>query len=214
MVEKTYYENIKTGSIYKVVDLALDATNERDGEDAVVYKDLKGNTFIREESEFIQKFKKVESHYDLVEVWAHAFNLEINYGPLKFPEDAQLDLAVELVKEEFKELVDAVEARDMKEIIDASVDLTWVIYRLQQVFGIDSNAAMCAVFESNMSKVSLTLQEAQKTRDSYAQKGIETITKEVGGMYFTHRKSDDKLLKSIRFKEPVFTQLDELCSES
>jgi hypothetical protein len=57
------YRHIKTGKLYQVLHFAKDCTNERDGEDTVVYK-LAGSesekVFVRSKKEFEEKFQKYE----------------------------------------------------------------------------------------------------------------------------------------------------------
>jgi hypothetical protein len=56
------FKNKKTGDIYVFAAVGLDCTNSRDGTPVVVYyPDNKENTiFIREESEFYEKFEPIE----------------------------------------------------------------------------------------------------------------------------------------------------------
>jgi hypothetical protein len=55
-----YFENKKNGSLYKMLHLATDCTNARDGTEVVVYEDMAtGNRYVREESEFFDKFENV-----------------------------------------------------------------------------------------------------------------------------------------------------------
>lgn len=55
------YRNIKTGNIYLVLSNANDTTNSRDGADCVIYvaKSDVTKTFVRESTEFYEKFEKV-----------------------------------------------------------------------------------------------------------------------------------------------------------
>jgi hypothetical protein len=57
----TIWRNKKTGELYRIYDKAIDCTNERDGINVIIYG-LKSNdnqTFVREESEFYEKFEEV-----------------------------------------------------------------------------------------------------------------------------------------------------------
>lgn len=56
------FKNKKTGDIYIFVAAGIDCTNSRDGTPVVVYyQDNKENTiFVREESEFYEKFEPIE----------------------------------------------------------------------------------------------------------------------------------------------------------
>lgn len=52
------YIHNKTGNIYIMDSEAIDATNSRDGQIVVIYRNNKGEIFVREKNEFLQKFTK------------------------------------------------------------------------------------------------------------------------------------------------------------
>ena len=54
-VHYAYALNKKKRTIYKVVEEAINCTNEQDGQDMIIYKGS-GLTFVRERSEFFKKF--------------------------------------------------------------------------------------------------------------------------------------------------------------
>lgn len=56
-----HYRHNKTGNMYTMISEAIDATNSRDGQVVVIYQNKKGEFFVREKSEFLQKFTKIES---------------------------------------------------------------------------------------------------------------------------------------------------------
>ena len=90
-----------------------------------------------------------------------------------------------LVTEEYKELVDAVENKDIVETIDGLADLLFVTYGFFSSIGIDADKAYDIVSESNMSKICKTEEEAQKT--------VELYLKETPQRYDspTYRRADD-----------------------
>jgi len=55
------WRNKKTGELYQIYDKAIDVTNERDGLKVIIYglKSSDNQTFVREESEFYEKFEKL-----------------------------------------------------------------------------------------------------------------------------------------------------------
>ncbi len=56
------YRHNKTGNIYQVTnDNAINATNERDGEEVVVYKNPGGMVFVRNKDEFLKKFTEIST---------------------------------------------------------------------------------------------------------------------------------------------------------
>ena len=142
-------------------------------------------------------FKKIEN-------WSKIFGLPVAQKE-GFPEDEkELQLGLRLILEELDELKDALHKRDLTEVKDAGGDLIWVVTRLMQTCGIDTDAVLEAIYESNMSKSCKTMEEARESVKAYQKKGISTYIKENEGFFFIHRTSDSKLLKSVNFKEPKF----------
>ena len=54
-ISETVIHN-KTGNIYFVLDVLLDATNSREGQCIVIYMNVLGKVFAREQNEFYEKF--------------------------------------------------------------------------------------------------------------------------------------------------------------
>jgi hypothetical protein len=50
------YIHNKTGNVYEVIAEAIDATNSRDGQIVIIYRNAKGEYFVRDKKEFLQKF--------------------------------------------------------------------------------------------------------------------------------------------------------------
>jgi predicted HAD superfamily Cof-like phosphohydrolase len=67
-------------------------------------------------------------------------------GPL------ERDLRVRLIREEFAELQDALDAEDIIEVADALADLLYVVYGSALQFGIPIDAVLAEVHRSNMTK--------------------------------------------------------------
>jgi NTP pyrophosphatase (non-canonical NTP hydrolase) len=142
-------------------------------------------------------FKKIEN-------WAKIFGLPVAEKE-GFPQnEKELHLGLKLILEELDELKDALRKRDLTEVKDAGGDLIWVVTRLMQTCGIDTEKVLDAIYESNMSKSCKTIEEARESVKAYKEKGIPTFIKENNGFFFVHREVDSKLLKSINFKEPKF----------
>ena len=66
----------------------------------------------------------------------------------------QAELYVDLIVEEFKELMTAYGNRDMVEIADACADLTWVIEGLENTLSIPQQEVWDEVARSNLAKIS------------------------------------------------------------
>ena len=65
----------------------------------------------------------------------------------------QAELYVDLIIEEFKELVKAYGDRDLVEIADACADLKWVIEGLEHTLNIPQQAVWDEVARSNLAKI-------------------------------------------------------------
>lgn len=66
--------------------------------------------------------------------------------------ESQAKLYFKLVEEEFKELQEAFEAKDIVEVADACADLKWVIEGLEHSLGIPQQKVWDEVNASNLSK--------------------------------------------------------------
>jgi len=69
------------------------------------------------------------------------------------PTDENIDLYYELVKEEYKEFLDAVEDGNNVEQLDACMDMIWVILGYCHMKGFDIKGAWQEVADSNLSKI-------------------------------------------------------------
>ena len=140
---------------------------------------------------------------NLINHWSKVFNLPVSLTK-NFPPKRRLKLDIALIKEEFKEIKEAVKNDDLKEYQDGLGDLLWVIVRAMLSAGIDPGKTIEAIYHSNMSKADRNLLEATQTAEFYKEQGVETFHKVNDGFYLTFRKSDKKLLKGRSFKEPIF----------
>ena len=71
----------------------------------------------------------------------------------EFPDNKTIELRVALIKEELKELEDAIENNNIVEVADALTDILYVTYGAGHSFGIDLDACFVEVQNSNMSKL-------------------------------------------------------------
>ena len=92
------------------------------------------------------------TNFELVGDFMEAMDQEILMNPC-FPDDHIQKLRVDLIEEEFDELRDGIEARDIVEVAAALTDLLYVIYGAGQAFGIDLDECFHEVHSSNMSKL-------------------------------------------------------------
>lgn len=120
-----------------------------------------------------------------------------------------------LIQEELIELIDGVEAQNIKEVRDAISDVLVTTYGLAHRLGINADADMEAVQQSNLSKLCKTEEELQATMAYYFEEiGIEVYS---GGKLpeaFVKSSKDQegkdgkfypahKFLKNTNWYEPV-----------
>ena len=70
-----------------------------------------------------------------------------------FPSKDVIKLRVELIREEFQELKDAIKEKDLVEVADALTDILYVVLGAGIAFGIDLDKCFANIHESNMSKL-------------------------------------------------------------
>lgn len=79
-------------------------------------------------------------------------NVETNHAGYYPGRLSQAQLYTDLVKEEYSELMSAIENRDIVETADACADLIWVVEGLMYSLGIDPQTVWDEVTKSNNSK--------------------------------------------------------------
>jgi predicted HAD superfamily Cof-like phosphohydrolase len=92
------------------------------------------------------------TNFELAGDFMEAFGQEVKEEP-EFPDFSTRELRLELIREEYQELEEAIENRDLVEVADALTDLLYVIYGAGHAFGIDLDACYTEVHYSNMSKL-------------------------------------------------------------
>lgn len=120
------------------------------------------------------------------------------------PNEKRVKLRLDLIKEELKELEEAIEQKNLTEIMDAFCDLEYVLLGAIVEFGMKDcfQENFNEVHDSNMSKFDITLEDATLTREKYQN---EVVQKYVNGLYVTFRKEDMKVLKSHSYKQPTIS---------
>lgn len=92
------------------------------------------------------------SNFEKVGDFMEAMGQEVRIEP-GFPSLNVQALRIDLISEEFKELVDAIATKDLVEVADALTDLLYVVYGAGHAFGIDLDSCFDEVHGSNMSKL-------------------------------------------------------------
>ena len=94
------------------------------------------------------------TNFDRVKKFMETFGQEIKEKPC-FPDEKITSLRYELIQEELKELKEALESRDIKEVADALTDILYVTYGAGHAFGINLDKCFEEVQNSNMSKLGI-----------------------------------------------------------
>jgi len=92
------------------------------------------------------------SNFEDVRIFMETFGQIVRTKP-QFPDQRTMQLRLDLIKEELKELDDAVNKKDLKEIADALTDILYVTYGAGYAYGINLDKCFKEVQKSNMSKL-------------------------------------------------------------
>ena len=143
--------------------------------------------------------------------WRDTFGIET---PRRYTEltPEQKERSIALTQSELNELKEATKKND---ILDGLGDVIWTAIGQCMDHGIDPAELISRIYDSNMSKLCRTESEADETVAAYwmgqhpdkPNESILTYHRKEGKRYVVRRKKDDKVLKSIKFKEPDFTGL-------
>ncbi len=82
-----------------------------------------------------------------------AYELPLRTSPTVEVGAAQVALRLALIEEEVRELREAAEAGDLVEVADALADIVYVAYGTAHVYGVDLDAVLTEVHDSNMTKL-------------------------------------------------------------
>ena len=146
---------------------------------------------------------------DEVEEFNKTFGKPVNYEPT-IPERKEWMFVYDFIREELEEYKEACEKGDIVEILDALCDITYVsLANGALLHGLKNKIlpAYAEVQASNMSKACQTEEDAIATTKSEALRiGEETYYEQVGDKWVVYRKSDKKVLKSLKYFRPNLKQ--------
>ncbi len=94
------------------------------------------------------------SNFERVRKFMETFGQEVK-EKAEFPNEKITSLRYDLIEEELKELKDAINNKDIKEVADALTDILYVTYGTGHSFGINLDKCFEEVQNSNMSKLGL-----------------------------------------------------------
>jgi NTP pyrophosphatase (non-canonical NTP hydrolase) len=163
-----------------------------------IYEDMKNMERNEEQKELQSDIVAMIAH------WSSVFELPIS-EKREIPAKERETLAFSLIEEEFVEYQEALENSDLRGIQDSLGDLLWVIVRAMMEYGIDPLKTIRAIYISNMSKLDTSYEDLMESILKYTDEGINVYPKNLSnGYYSVRRLSDNKILKSYKFKEPNF----------
>ena len=92
------------------------------------------------------------SNFEDVKIFMKTFGQIVRTKP-QFPEQKTMQLRLNLIKEELKELEEAMNNKDLKEIADALTDILYVTYGAGFAYGINLDKCFKEVQRANMSEI-------------------------------------------------------------
>ena len=127
----------------------------------------------------------------------------------------EVEACLKLIREEVRELEDAVKDNDFVETVDALTDILYVVYGMGARIGVDMDKALSLVHDNNMSKLCDTEEEAiasvkyyEINKEKYKYEFPAYKLAPDGKHFVVYNKSPPKVLKSIKWKpvdlQPLF----------
>ena len=92
------------------------------------------------------------SNFEDVKIFMKNFGQMVRTKP-QFPDKKTMQLRYDLIKEELKELEQAMKTKNLREIADALTDILYVTYGAGYAYGIDLDKCFKEVQRANMSKL-------------------------------------------------------------
>ena len=92
------------------------------------------------------------SNFKDVKTFMETFGQIVRTKP-QFPDEKTMWLRYDLIKEELKELEQAMKTQDLKEVADALTDILYVTYGAGYAYGIDLDKCFKEVQRAHMSKL-------------------------------------------------------------
>ena len=92
------------------------------------------------------------SNFADVKKFMETFGQMVRTKP-QFPDEKTIELRYDLIKEELKELEQAMKTKNLKEIADALTDILYVTYGAGYAYGINLDKCFKEVQRANMSKL-------------------------------------------------------------
>lgn len=130
------------------------------------------------------------------------------------PDEKRVDLRIRLLEEELKEFISAAVAEDLTEVLDALVDMQYILLGTVLEYGMGElfEEAFREVHASNMSKFCVNTMEARACADGYTfnrddKKRQEATYKLVGKLFVVRNSYTNKILKGPHFFQPRLKEI-------
>ena len=92
------------------------------------------------------------SNFNKVKAFMNTYGQDVK-EKAEFPENKIVQLRIDLIEEELKELKEAIKNKDIVEVADALTDILYVTYGAGHSFGVNLDECFDEVQRSNMSKL-------------------------------------------------------------
>lgn len=146
---------------------------------------------------------------DEVEQFNAAMNKPNNYEPV-IPDEKEWKFVVDFIREETAELEQACKDRNIVEVLDALLDITYVsLGNGAMLFGLKDRIlpGYAEVQASNMSKLCKTEEVAKESVKAMEEKyGVPYYYEKFKDHWVVYRKSDRKVGKSVEYFRPNLKQ--------
>lgn len=157
----------------------------------------------------------METNFEKVINFNKQFGITVHSKVQKniFDDDPKLvKYRLDLILEEVNELKDAIEKKDMKEVIDGLADILYVTYGMGTSFGINTDKAFEIVHNSNMSKLCINEEQAKNTIEWYKKNEprYDSPTYRLSDnkkYWVVYNESSGKILKNINYIPANFDEL-------
>lgn len=158
-----------------------------------------------------------KTNFEMVQEFNTVFEVERNEIPT-VPSDQCMDLRLQLVWEEFNEVIDEIEADriDLYKLAKELCDLLYVVYGMADTFGLPIDKVFREVHRSNMSKLTIDGKVLRREdgkvlkSDQYSPADVESVMRKFVAGKLTHQSIVDGLNGKTKKVNSVTELLEDL----
>lgn len=155
-----------------------------------------------------------QSNFQKVTEFNKAFDVERvdTFTDKVYDNQKLIQLRMGLIREEMKELEEAVSNKDRKETIDALTDILYVVYGMGDCLNIDLDKSFDIVHRSNMSKICETEEQAVETvlkykNDPNSPYKTPSYRKLNETQWLVYNNDNGKVLKNKDYQKADFSEM-------